>query len=92
MKSEPSPVFAVIRARSLLGMLVLAFAAGTGVVFVWPPLEAPIPDAVLGLAIYVLLAGFLWLACLRAGVFTRIHSVRDPVGGKCEFTSYSASP
>jgi hypothetical protein len=57
-------------------MLVLAIAAGLGAIFVWPQSlavdEAPILDAVLGLAVYALLAGFLWLACLRARVLNQI--------------------
>jgi membrane protease YdiL (CAAX protease family) len=57
-------------------MLVVAFMAGIGAVFAWPQLlnvdEAPIPDAVLGLSFYVLLAAFLWLACMRAGILNQI--------------------
>lgn len=74
--SEPSPVFAAIRARSLLGMFVAAAALLIGAyVLLWPEEleieEAPLLDALVWSAFYVLLAFFLWLACLRAGVIDR---------------------
>ena len=81
--SEPSPVFAAIRARSLLAMFVAAGALWIGAfVLLWPEEleieEAPLPDALTGLALYALLALFLWLACLRAGVIDRFSLGRRP--------------
>ena len=69
MRPGPSPHFAAIRGRVLLGMFVAAVALlGVAYVILWPEEleieEAPLPDALMGLALYALLALFLWLACL----------------------------
>ncbi len=89
MRPGPSPHFAAIRGRVLLAIFVAAVAAGValvGVAYVllWPEeLEieaAPLPDALTMLAIYALLALFLWIACLRAGVVNQfsLGSRPDP--------------
>ncbi len=77
LPSGPSPFFATIRGRSLLGMLLLAFVAPVvGAGLFWPQwLEvaaAPLPDAVLGLISYGLLVVLLWNACRKAGVVYRL--------------------
>lgn len=76
MRPGPSPHFAAIRGRVLLGMFVAAVALlGVAYVILWPEEleieEAPLPDALMGLALYALLALFLWLACLKAGVINQ---------------------
>ena len=83
MRPGPSPHFAAIRGRVLLGMFVAAAALSIGAyVLLWPEEleieEAPLPDALMGLALYALLALFLWLACLRAGVIDRFSLGRRP--------------
>lgn len=77
MKSEPSPEFAAIRGRSLLGLLILSLlAVGVGVEFVVPERftveQGPLADAVSSVALYVLLAGLLSVACLRAKVLNQV--------------------
>ncbi len=83
MRPGPSPHFAAIRARRLLAIFVAAGALWIGAfVLLWPEEleieEAPLPDALLGLALYALLALFLWLACLRAGVIDRFSLGQRP--------------
>lgn len=78
MRPGPSPHFAAIRARVLLGMLVLSFAVWWGgITLLWPK-EPKLEDAALLFAsawfaaYYALLALFLWLACLRIGVINQL--------------------
>ena len=83
MRPGPSPHFAAIRARRLLAICVAAAALSIGAyVLLWPEeLEieaAPLPDALTMLAIYALLALFLWLACLRAGVVNQFSLGSGP--------------
>ncbi|MDJ0611721.1 MAG: CPBP family intramembrane metalloprotease [Kiloniellales bacterium] len=72
MTSDPSVVLASIRGRVLLAMLAFSLAAPfVALLFVWPEYldtwDMPLEDAVLGLSLYLLLAGLLGAAGLRAG-------------------------
>lgn len=73
---EPSPLYSAIRARILFLVLVLAVVAwGVCAELVWPQWlseeATPLTEALAGVAFYGFLAGFLWLACLRAGIVGR---------------------
>lgn len=71
MKSDTSEIFSIVRGRTILGSIVLAFLAP---IFMgnWllPDLmdaeESPLADASIGLIAYTLLAAFIWRWCQNA--------------------------
>jgi hypothetical protein len=80
-ESEPqmdsSAMFAVLRGRSLLLMLLLATALPLlSARFIWPEFFVaevrPLPDAIVGCAVYALLASLIWVACKKAGIADQI--------------------
>jgi uncharacterized protein len=73
MLEAPSPALSAIRARTVLGLLVVSVIALVLIpAFVWPAWTeeetAGLVDPILELGIYLLWAALLWLVCVRAGV------------------------
>ncbi len=80
--SKP-PIFTAIRARSLLGMLVLAFIVPyLGATLFWPQWltaeEPSVLEALLDLTVYILLTSLILIACLEAGVIDQISFGKRP--------------
>ena len=75
--TKASPVFAAIPAP-LLGCVVLVPVLAVYLLgsYVWPSMlaaeVAPLPDAAFWLLYYLLVAGLLWLECMKAGITTRL--------------------
>ncbi len=75
--TKASPEFAAIPAWILACVVIVpaiaVYLLGT---YIWPPMLAsevvPLPDAALWVTYYVLVAGLLWLECIRAGITGRL--------------------
>jgi ABC-type transport system involved in cytochrome c biogenesis permease component len=93
MLRAPLPDLSTIRGRTLLAVFVLGLILPLMILeFAAPDLlaqDVPLVDALASLTGYLLVAAFLWVACLRSGTHLIIGVGQSPHDRRCGAMSFS---
>jgi membrane protease YdiL (CAAX protease family) len=93
---DPWRIYTTVRGRSLIGLFLLATIIPVlGDIFFFPDFSEtsqPLPDANFSAVIFLLLACFLWIACVRAKITTEIHFGARPSSSEIKLFVLIAFP
>jgi membrane protease YdiL (CAAX protease family) len=89
-------IYTIVRGRSLIGLFLLATIIPIlGSILFFPnssETSQPLPDAILSALILLLLACFLWIACVRAKITTELHFGARPSSSEIKLFVLVAFP